>query len=367
MNVSPLTFITDTIIQCVLDSVCTGCYKHTNYYNLSGYEKADMIYYKPSKFGFISTTPIYYADSNISDINLNRFYYKDTNLIHTHDTTFLSIILVHLESGSSSASARATEIAGAMAWLNANVTTLGNYIFMGDFNTQSFTEACYQSLITSPNLPTLFFDPVYQSGDWGPNPSLFANFLTQSTRTTDPGDCGSTGGMNDWFDHILLSEPVLYGLQSVQYIPGSYTTIGQDGLHTLAAINGSPTNTSVPSDVLNALYYMSSHLPVSIKIAITLSSTDFINNNNKIQDDVSVFPNPASDFIIIKMKSINNKINKIKLINTLGITVKEIALSTINLNNEIKINVNDIAKGVYFAEVIDNAGNVLSIKKIIKY
>jgi hypothetical protein len=268
MTASPSFFTTDTIVHKVLDSICPGCYAHTPFTNHSGYIKEDMLYYNTRKIGWLSTTTIYSGDSAISDINLHRLYYKSPTLAATHDTIFLSVILVHLESGSGSANQRATEISGAMSWLHNHITVPGNYIFMGDFNTQSSNESCYQQIVNSANPNTLFFDPVNQAGDWNNNPNSFAGYLTQSTRTSDPGDCGATGGLDDRFDHILCTSYLMNGLDSLQYISGSYRIIGQDGQHVNKSIIANPSNSSVPQSVLSALYYMSEHLPVELRLSV---------------------------------------------------------------------------------------------------
>jgi PKD repeat protein len=278
MDASPASFTTTAIVHNVLDSVCLGCYGHSNFTNVSGYTKENMLYFKTSKFGYIGTTTIYSGDPNISDINLHTLYYKDPNLSISHDTAFINIVLVHDKSGSTNASNRATEIGGAMTWLNAHVTSPGNYIFMGDFNVQKSTEACFQDMINSTNTNAQFYDPPNQLGNWANSPTAFANYLTEDTRMTDPGDCGATGGISTRFIHILCTQPIMQNTKAVQYIPGSFTVIGQDGNHTNKALTDSPTNTSVPAPVLNALYYMSNHLPVSIKVSITLSSVPPVAN-----------------------------------------------------------------------------------------
>ena len=63
----------------------------------------------------------------------------------------------------------------------------------------------------------------------------------------------------------------MQGNDSVAYISGSYTVIGQDGKHNNLAIIDPPTNTSVPAQVLSDLYYMSEHLPVALQLSITKS------------------------------------------------------------------------------------------------
>ena len=266
---TPKTFSTDSIRQKVLDSICMGCYAAAPYTNVSGYKKVNSLFYKTSKFGLSSTTGIYTADNNISDINLHKLYYKSLSLATTHDTIFINVIVVHDASGSSSQSIRGTEIGGAMNWLNTTVKTNGNYLFMGDFNTTSSNEACVQSMLNSTDTFVRFYDPINQLGDWSANPTTFAKYLTQSTRTSDPGDCAATGGINDRFDIIFINNAILKGNKNIQYVPNSYTIIGQDGLHNGLAINASPLNTSVPSNVLNALYLMSEHLPVCMKMIVS--------------------------------------------------------------------------------------------------
>ncbi len=268
MTAEPASFTADTIISAVLDSVCGACYSHTPYTNVSGYQKEDMLYFRNDRFGWIRTTTIYAADTNISDINLHELYYKPAGQEPGRDTVFLNVILAHLKSGSGSAAERSIEISGAMNWLNAHISNPGNYIFMGDFNTQSSAENCFQQLINSTNPNTLFVEPTGQLGNWNANPTAFANYLTQSTRTTDPGDCGAVGGQDDWFDHLLCSTAIMQGSQAISYIPGSFYVVAQDGQHVNKSLLASPLNTTVPADILSALYYMSEHLPVMMQLAI---------------------------------------------------------------------------------------------------
>ena len=272
---TPNTFSTDTIRMKVMDSICKGCYSNTVFTNVSGYKKTNILFYKNTKFGYLGTTGIFTADNNISDINLHKLYYKSPSLATTHDTIFLNVIVVHDQSGTnkSDTAARTTEIGGAMNWLTMNVKAPGNYVFMGDFNTQSSSESCFQKMISNADTLVQFYDPPNQLGLWSTSPKAFPMYLTQSTRTVDPGDCAAVGGINNRFDHILLNRPIMNGYKNIQYITGSYKVIGQDGLHFNKAINASPTNNSVPSNVLNALYLMSEHLPVALKMIISNTKT----------------------------------------------------------------------------------------------
>jgi len=365
MDASPSSFSTTEVVQKCLDSVCMGCYGHSIFTNFSGYSKENMLYFKTSKFGYVGTTTIYSGDTHISDINLHTLFYKDPNLSVNHDTTFIHIILIHDKSGINNASNRATEIGGAMSWLNAHVTSPGNYIFMGDFNTQSSSEVCFQDMINSSNLNARFYDPPNQLGDWVTTPSAFAPYLTENTRSIDPGDCGATGSLNRRFDHILCTQPIMQGTNSVQYIPGSFNVIGNDGNHASLALTDPPANTSVPPAVLNALYYMSNHLPISVKIAITLPNTITTGSNSLsiTENSFTVFPNPATGLLYIRGTSKTIEPYKIILKNILGQIILEKENATINNLIESQVNVSSLSRGIYFVEIISkNESQVIKVQ-----
>ena len=63
------------------------------------------------------------------------------------------------------------------------------------------------------------------------------------------------------------------GIDSVQYIQGSYKAIGNDGNHFNGSIN-SGSNSEYPDSIANALYYMSDHLPVVLKTRINYPLTN---------------------------------------------------------------------------------------------
>jgi hypothetical protein len=226
------TFCFESVLKNVLDSICYSCWGYGTFSQESSFSKENILYFNTNKFGFSGSTVIYSADPKISDITLHKLYYKTRNLSVTHDTIFLRIVLAHLRSGSDKANARGKEVAGAMRWLNVHILNNENLIFMGDFNTSSSTETCFQDLINSSNNNTKFYDPANQLGEWSNSPEKFALYLTQSIRTIDPGDCNATGGLNNRFDHILTTSAIINGMNSIKYIQGSYKVVGQDGKHT---------------------------------------------------------------------------------------------------------------------------------------
>jgi len=149
-----------------------------------------------------------------------------------------------------------------------------NYIVVGDMNFYSSTETGYQKLLTK------LFDPLNMPGDWHNNAN-FAGIHTQSTRVEDFGD-GATGGLDDRFDFILVSQSLLENV-----VPSSYKELGNDGAHFNLSIND-----GVDDPVIAALYYASDHLPVYCDFVFNKVTTIFEN------PDISTFvldqnyPNP---------------------------------------------------------------------------
>lgn len=360
MNASK-SFCKDTRVNYVLDSICVGCWNYGDYTIESGYPKVNMFYFNKHKLGFVKSIVIYNADKNISDITLHKLFYKAWDLEQTHDTVFVNFVVAHLKSGASNTIDRASEISGAMAWLNAHISNNENIVFMGDLNTTSSNESSFQLLINPTNANIKFFDPPNQLGNWDSQPNNFANYLTQSTRTSDPGDCNATGGMDNRFDHILLNASLMNGAHSFKYLSGTFKVIGQDGNHVNKALIDPPTNSSIPSNIINALYYMSEHLPVALKLIVNDTNISGIQSLSKQEASFELYPNPSNSEITIKANG-ENKIVGIKLLNILG---EEMDAHMVNSNQTI-LKVNTYSKGIYFLQIINENNYVASIRIVIQ-
>ena len=358
-------FCNNTIVNYVLDSICDGCWGYGTFSQVSTYSKKNMLYFNTNKFGFAGSTVIYSNDPNISDITVHKLFYKTQNLSITHDTTFLKIVLAHLNSGSSNTADRGTEVAGAMSWLNAHIVNNENLIFMGDFNTTSSTESCFHHLINSSNNNTKFYDPPNQLGQWSASPANFALYLTESTRTGDPGDCNAVGGLNNRFDHILITSAIKNGTNSIKYIHGSYKVIGQDGNHTGNALIDQPINTSVPGSVDSALYYMSEHLPVIIKMTVSYPINTGLENYSNQQINIDYNSIVTNNIIIqpITYKIFESNFNNCKVVifDMLG---RIIFSTSIDPKQTNVIDISNFPSGMYFFEIkIDKR---MTVKKFIK-
>lgn len=240
------------------DSVLGPDWGYGAYINTNNEIQTNMLFWKKSRFALKSQVSICH---NLRDIIAYRLYYKDTAAIPSTDTVFFTVIVAHLKASNTSQDAadRALETQDVVAYLNASGK--GNYLFMGDLNLYTSAEVAYQNLVGNPNLNGRLYDPISRPGSWSGNTS-FTDIHTQATRTTTLGDGGVTGGLDDRFDHIMVSGDVMNDASGMKYLDASYHTPGQDGLHLNKALIEAPVNTSAPSNVIQALYEMSDHLPV---------------------------------------------------------------------------------------------------------
>ncbi len=216
---------------------------------LNGPDTDNAIFFKSSFFTFVSNTPIQTDLRNINEFKLVENLTGDTLIVYS----------VHLKASNSSSDSlqRAAEVDSLRKRTNS-LPSNSNFIVVGDFNIYDSGELAFQKLLNQSQ-SGYFIDPLNLVGHWNNNGS-FAPFHTQSTRVEDIGDGGSTGGLDDRFDLILMSQGIINS-GGISFIPGSYTTYGNDGNHFNKSIN-QPPNGVVSQQVADALYYATDHLPV---------------------------------------------------------------------------------------------------------
>jgi hypothetical protein len=321
-GISPPGFA-DSILINAMNPAIANTYDYCPIVNFSDDVDGDMdlLFFNKKKLGFLSVTNLCSIEE---DFNLYKLYYKDHNLDLTKDTTFLYFILNHTVSGTAEVS-RDIQDSAIVKNLRKKFIHLPNLISMGDFNTHSSYEAGYQLLTATPDSSFIFSDPPFSPDhkisypiDWETAAGLYAGYLNTSTRqSTLPNSCGTTGGAKDWYIHIFLSPWIVKNTNYIKYIPGSYTTIGNDGMRLGVSINDSSRtkNTSVPKEELNALYHLSDKYPIKIKLSVTSNSTGVSPNDPDIQtptvtaieprvSSIITVSNPVERFIDINFPSI---------------------------------------------------------------
>lgn len=252
------------ILTNVFNTEGVDYYKRANY---QGEYLVNMLYYNSNKLvlksqSYVITSP------RLTDVY--RLYLKTNDLVNG-DTILLTCFVAHLKAGNTSedAAERATTVQQIMSYIN-NRNIQGNVLVMGDFNLYTSSEAAFQKFITTTATGFRFFDPANAMGNWQGN-SDYANYHSQSTHTSS--DCYSGGGMDDRFDFILTSLPILQSGE-LSYVDGSYWAFGQDGKRFNQPLTSDYNpNTSLPADIISALYSMSDHLPVVMKMTYSNEST----------------------------------------------------------------------------------------------
>jgi endonuclease/exonuclease/phosphatase family metal-dependent hydrolase len=234
------------------------------------------VFYNKNKFGLDSRTSVSQNLNNtdiVRVIDVMTLYYKDPSLAAESDTVFLHVLAAHLKAGSSSSdiTSRGLAAEAVMSYLQNNLQP-GNFLFCGDLNLKNSSEQAFQELTSNAYGDYRFYDPINQLGSWNNN-SSFSQVHTQSTRNTGSNSCFSGGGLDDRFDLIMMSGPVVEDTGAVSYIEDSYQAMGNDGMHFNQDINAGANN-SVPAAVLSALYEMSDHLPVLAELKVKLLPAD---------------------------------------------------------------------------------------------
>ncbi len=331
-------------------------YDRATYTNTATSTIVNMLYYKRDLFGIHSESVI---ANEVRDINLYTLYYKNDNLIQG-DTTFLHCIVAHLMAGRSNSDQqrRFSEIQAAMGYITQNQIR-GNVLFMGDLNMKSSYEQAYGLLTYHPNEDIRFYDPIDMPGEWIDNPEM-APYHTQSTRKVNVG-CFASGGMDDRFDQILVSRPVLDGTSGVQYVQGSYRTLGQDGKRLNESLID-PVNYSEPEHVIMALYHTSDHLPVLLDLA--LKGTPVFVYQKMLQPVIRIV-NPIIDTLDVELLT-GAGTYTIRIISLFGSEVFTTAVECIASGDSFSFDISFLPNGIYVLQV--SYGNaIVATEKLVVY
>ena len=257
---------------------------------INGYDTDNQLYYRKSVIKYISTQQIHTSLRDISAYTLGLIKYSDTlfNFI---------IYSAHLKAsqGSDEEYRRYIEVLKLKEHADYHYPET-HYIVAGDLNVYNANEPAYKVLMDSMAID--LFDPIDSPGNWHNNVS-FAWLHTQATRGNYNG--WNYGGLDDRFDFILMSEP-FHTSDGLQYVSGSYKAYGNDGNHFNKAINDG-ANTVVSTDLADALYYASDHLPVIAKVCYSITNSK-LNDEPDLPDKsylLAAYPNPFNQSVNFKV------------------------------------------------------------------
>ncbi len=313
-----------------------------NYYAQSLYVQSpddeNMLFYNTQKLGLVEQNTI---STSLRDFNEYVLYYKEPGMTAQSDTVYFYVYAAHLKAGSTAADI--TQRGSETSVLKSYLMTRGyaeNTVVAGDMNIYNNSEAAYINFTgtTQANL----YD-VVGSGIWHSN-TFYKMHFTQSTRIVAI-DGGATGGMDDRFDMILFSDDMQTGTKGAKYIPGSYRAVGQDGLRLNSSLID-PVNNSEPTNVINALYYMSDHLPVYMEVAVGGN----VGVSEESITPLKVYPVPANDLLYVKVDA------TVKSIHLVDLSGRILSLSPEISGNVLKLDVASFAAGSYLLQVETSIG-----------
>lgn len=301
---------------------------------IDGPDSDNGIYYKSTKFQFISNTAI---QTNLR--NINRFKLK---YIPSGDTLF--IFSAHLKASNTSPdeAQRADEVDSLRKVTNAMAA--GKYFMVcGDFNIYSASESAYQKLTgNGSNANGKFNDVLSMPGTW--NNSSYAIHHTQSPRTTAFGG-GATGGLDDRFDMFLFSDAIVQA-GGIDVVSGTYKAYGNDGAHYNQALN-TPPYTMYSSAIASALHDASDHLPVVVKLKYSSASprpTGIAAEAAVMENSITIYPNPSHASFSVKASVVLKEPVQFELYDINGRSLQHVILN----GSETMVDVSHLQPGMYY-------------------
>lgn len=347
------------ILNQVLNTDGVNKYRKAVSFNYANSYLVNMLYYNHEKLTLYSQDVV---RSAVRDIDVFTLYYNSAGLGQGSDTIFVTCFVAHLKAGNSDydASSRASMVSTAMTYIRTHDLP-ENMLFMGDLNVYTHNEQAYINLLYNYSGKQYFYDPIDRPGDWNNNYS-FKDIHTQSTHSQNTA-CFSYGGMDDRFDFILASSPLLQGNNGMKLLVNTYEALGNDGQHYNKSINSSPTNTSAPSSVINALYNMSDHLPVLSKLKV--DATLGVEENLSLISSLR-FKNPCNGDMQLNIQMRTAQNINIEIYNSFGQMVMLQEHKEMGVSLSISLSLGHLSDGMYVMQVSDNKNSILSRKFILK-
>lgn len=255
------------LLDSALNNGSMGIYNKATF--IDGPDTDGMLFYNKNKFALKSQDQIPTA---LRHIYRYQIYYKSPDIATRPDSIFINLFYAHLKASTGFESDRLAEIQLFYDYLNAH-PNLENIVLGGDMNFYTASsEPAYTEITANANYP---LTDVLGAASWHANSSL-AYLHTQSTRVTTGLGGGSTGGMDDRFDFIFFDPSLITGAKDAKYLANSYLAYGNDGTgNTYKNDINSAASSVYSASILDALFYMSDHLPVISKIVINDNNSAF--------------------------------------------------------------------------------------------
>lgn len=345
----------------VLNAGNENAYKRARITNQANSNIINMLYYNSNKVGLAEQVV---SNTNLRDINHYKLYHKPDGREPDKDTTFFWVATMHLKAGDGSRNEdrRANMVGPAMGYAQRPDDETA-YLISGDMNMDDAQEEAYQ-ILTNPSRNDWepFHDPLNEGGFWHDSRS-YASTHTQSTREGNLCDGGASGGMDDRFDFILISESLENDqAANVSYVNGSYVTAGQEGNRFNGSITD-PNNNKVPQDVAISLKNFSDHLPVMLDLSLTtpVADSNTATEPNPDRNSFTAAPNPFHRQLRLSLPGASYR--TATLVNATGQLQRSAALSPDQ--QRLTWQTSTLQPGLYILKLRTTNGDVVS-QRLIK-
>lgn len=334
-------------------------WKSDNIINYAGSNIINHIFYDSRKMELKKHVAL---RTNPRDTDVYELYLK-TKSLSAGDTTKLICIVAHPKAGQGYEASRRALMQIAMDYVNQHYPT-DNVLIMGDFNMYGASESGYRLLTQTYNNPDIcFVDPLASVGGVGEwtNNIAFERFHTQSTRSYSD-ECFSSGGLDDRFDFILMSDEIAFGYNHLRYVRNSYYAVGNDGRHFNQSVDQNG-NSAVSAEVAEALFDASDHLPVTMKIAVDAQlSVD----EQETTIRASIAPNPVKDASSVSFYNPTDGTVVFEIISLQGQRVASHSVHFAQGERDFILNLDDMSPGFYLLRIDNGTQNLATLKLIVK-
>lgn len=245
---------------------------------------------------------------------------------------------------------------GSNDWFYAGSTNFQNPIFV--------------NVLAQPFQPDIYENNNDLQNSFTFSPSFTNNLISLSTNSSN----FHTGTDNDFYK-IQLPSGYDYNINARlqdSFDNNNGLIYSADALFSYSIDNGltwsEPFDTTIDNEIIlqnggNIIFHVAPYFSgfmgtylLDIELNRQLLNLDDFDKNNAI----SLYPNPASDFVSVNLSSYSDIVNEIKIINVQGQIIKEIK----NINEVIvKIHLEGFSESLYFIQIVSDRG--ISTKKLI--
>jgi exonuclease III len=297
--------------------------------------------------------------TQVREINHYTFILNAADL--NTDSVFLEVFVTHLKSSDGSANqvARLHMIDTFVKALES-IPPSHHVLLAGDFNFYSaYDEPAYQRILDVSNAIRMV-DPIDKPGNWSDN-DTFKAIHTQATRVSAAGfgSGGASGGLDDRFDFIMMSENLKDGAD-LSYVADSYKAFGNNGNCFNERIDHYDCDGMYSLPLRQNLYNMSDHLPVVMQLQtnkhlLAIAEPD-------IKNAVSLpAGNIAKDLLQVKLDASLRKGSALSIYNNLGQVIRTVY--TTGKSDPITIYTGDMPAGMYYLRLTGRLNTTLKFLK----